>query len=199
MNFLKKYSLLALFSIGLLSSCGSDDDANNAQPQNVNAVDQNLQGEWQLVDFVTEGGIATGSVQGQTITVPFTQTGANYNYTAVFNTSPNTVSAEGSFSIITEASVLGQPISETVDLDSDNFNVNLLAGTWELLENGTILSATSGDITTTATIVSFSENQLVYSLDLSQDDLAPFVGGTFAVQGALVEVTAGTSTITLRR
>ncbi len=202
MKFLRNYLVGSLLFLGLLTSCGSDDDSNTGQQLEQNeivTVESNLEGEWNLVGFITENGMATGSLLGQNITAAFTQSGINFDYAASFNTNPNTISAEGTFSITTEITALGQTITEVVEFDSDNFNVNLLSGEWELLENGTILSTTSGDIMTTATIVSFSDNEIVYSLDLTQDALGDFVEETFDIQGASVEITGGTSIVTLRR
>ncbi len=169
MKFFRNYLVLGLLSLGLLTSCDKDDD----DIKSVTFTEEQLAGTWNLTGLKTENGRTTTTIAGETTIINFTNVGSDFAYKTVFGTNPNIMKVEGKYTVATTTSVNGVAIgTETTTIDSTNFEDNLLSGSWELANNGTELKTTTNGETTTAKIIEFTENKLIYSIDLSTVDIA---------------------------
>lgn len=196
MHFLKNYFLISLFTISLFTSCSEEDNNETTPNEVVSITEADLVGEWELTGFKVDNGKSTTSVAGQEFTSEFTQQGSNFDYSAVITRNPNIMTGEGSYTLTTNTTitVLGEPQTNTqsVDINSDNLDSNLLSGEWELIEGGTVLQSTNKelDITTTAKILSYTATEFVYSIDLSQGQVLENSPAEISVTGnAIVTLT----------
>ena len=108
MKNLKKYFLLFLFGLVILSSCSSDDD-NSTAPVTPILIEDNVEdGTWRITKFIDSGDDETNHFNGYNFT---------FNETGVLNTSNGTNSYNGTWSV-TDSS------SSSDDLD---FNISFVA------------------------------------------------------------------------
>lgn len=196
MNFITKY-LLASILLLFVVSCSDDDSDNGAsdQQQGISISESDLAGTWQLSGFSINNGNSVTEANGQRIEIDFTSFGENFDYVAVFDTMPNRVSGSGTYDVVTTTSFSGQESTETTNVDSNNFDSDLLSGDWKLSEDGKkIITTENGIVTSESLIIEFSENRLVYSIDLSAaEPVESSQTGDFSIK------TTGNTIVTLTR
>lgn len=193
MNLITKYFFASLL---LLSTISCSDDDNSAeeggsnQNSGVTVSESDLSGSWNLVGLSTENGQSITEAQGQSIELNFTNSGSNFDYVATFETNPNVVTGSGTYDVTTTTSFAGQEVEQTISFDSDNFDNELLTGNWELSEDGTSIITRSDDgrILSESDIIEFSENRLVYTVDLSKAE----VDEESVISGTSITITGNT-------
>lgn len=127
--------ILISFSV-ILFSC-SDDEA--PMP-----TSEGMLGIWNVTAISYEGSTTT-TVMGVSVKANFTGTGKDMDLTTTFNESPNTVTSEGSYTIVLTTTMMGQTTTEEVPFDN-----MLMDGTWTL--EGRTLTVTNGSTIQEATV-----------------------------------------------
>jgi len=215
MKLFKNYFLLGLLTLGLLTSCSSDDDSESSS---VVVTEADLEGIWNLTGYRTENARSVVDFSnlpdlpsipgvGSTFVTEFSNVGSNFDYTAEFSTGPNVISGEGSYDITTSTNVNGDQLEDiTTNFDSDDLESGIPAGEWQLVEGGTAIRSTVEEMSNTMSIIDFSENRLVLSINLAEsngitlggDTEGSFGGGALNIEGVSSEV-SGSVIITLTR
>jgi hypothetical protein len=152
---MKITKLLLICVAALLFSCSDDDD-------DVKATVQGMIGEWNITDL-DYNGTTTTSAQGMNITANFTGTGKDMDLTTIFTASPNTVTTEGSYTIVLESTTLGQTTTNEVP-----FTEVFTDGTWTL--EGNTLKVTGPNGTDEATIVEQTSTTLKFKVDVDETE-----------------------------
>ncbi|MCB9309449.1 MAG: DUF5004 domain-containing protein [Lewinellaceae bacterium] len=143
----------------LLSSCNKDDTSST------NTSD--IVGTWNLVSLTCNDGKAVTTASGTTITSTFTASLMSSTYKIEFKENPNTAVASGNITVLQTATILGQPISQTITLD-----LPLSSGSWKL--DGNILSTfSSGEPDSQVEIIKLDANTLEYKqiLNIVEDEV----------------------------
>ena len=119
---MKKYLLYVLTAFVLLVSCSSKDDENSAE-SNI------LTGTWNLV---AQSQISTATItQGTNVFITKENAvGKDFNFKIIFSENPNTITSQGSYTLVTTYSSTGEPdeVNEsTTTADNDG-----VEGNWSL-------------------------------------------------------------------
>jgi hypothetical protein len=123
-----KITKLLLFSAAvILFSCGKDDDPKPSS--------DGIVGTWAITELEYHGTTST-SAQGASIEATFTGAGKDLNLTTTFGKNPNTVTNQGSYTIVLTTTIMGQTSTEEYD-----FEEAISDGTWAL--NGSTLTVTT--------------------------------------------------------
>ncbi len=147
--------LLALFVV--LFSC-SDDEAPLP-------TSEGMLGTWS-VTAISYKGSTTTTVSGVSIKADFTGTGKDMDLTTTFSENPNTVTSEGSYTIVLTTTMLGQTTTEEYPFDEA-----VIDGTWTL--EGRTLTITNGAITQDATITRQTSTVLEVKIKLEETESDP--------------------------
>ncbi len=150
-----KITKLFLLSIAvILFSCSDKDDPI--------PTSEGMVGTWTVTGIDYKGSTTT-TISGITAKADFTGTGKDMDLTTTFTSNPNTVTSEGTYTIVLKTTVAGQTTT-----DEFPFDEVLTDGTWTL--NGKILSITNPSGTQDATIVKQTSTTLVLRLDLEESE-----------------------------
>src|SRR5687767_5334045 len=114
-----KIAKLLLLSISvILFSCGEDDEPM--------PTSQAMVGSW-AITAVEYKGTTTTTAQGMNLKADFTGTGKDMTLTSTFAASPNTVTTQGSYTIVLKTTMMGQTDTEEYTVDEIFSD-----GTWSL-------------------------------------------------------------------
>jgi uncharacterized glyoxalase superfamily protein PhnB len=150
-----KITKLLLLSIAVIFySCGDDEDPK--------PTSEKMVGTWAITALDYKGS-ATSTNGGTTLTADLSGTGKNMNITTTFGANPNTVTSQGSYTIVMKTTFMGQ--TETAE---ENFYDIFLDGTWTL--NGNTLSITDNNGTEKATIVEQTNTTLKLKLEVNETE-----------------------------
>jgi hypothetical protein len=163
-----KITKLLLLSVAvMLFSCGDDEEF---QP-----TSQGMVGAWQIT-AVDYKGTTTTSAQGMSIKADFTGTGKDMTLTTTFGASPNTVTTQGSYTIVLKTTVAGQTETEEYPVEEIFSD-----GTWTL--DGKTLSITDASGTEKATIIEQTSTSLKMKVDINETETQQGITVTTNVSG----------------
>ena len=146
-----------LLLIGLavvLFSCSEDEDFV--------PTSEGMTGDWAITALDYKGSTTT-SGQGVNMKVDFTGTGKNMDLITSFGMDPNTVTSEGSYTIVLKTTYMGQSTTEEYDMDE-----TVTDGTWTL--NGKTLTVTNDFGTETATVLEQTSTTLKLKAEVSESE-----------------------------
>ncbi len=146
-----KFLLLSLAVIFL--SCNEDEDA---KPTNEGMV-----GAWAITALDYKG-TTTTTTQGVSIKADFTGTGKDMDLITTFNSNPNTVSSEGSYTIVLTITSMGQSTTDEYETDE-----TVTDGNWTL--SGNTLTVTSDFGPQNATILEQTSTTLKLKAEVSEN------------------------------
>jgi hypothetical protein len=147
-----KFLLLSLAVIFL--SCSEDEDPI--------PTSEGMVGDWAIVALDYKG-TTTTTAQGVSVKVDFTGTGKDMDLITTFNSNPNTVTSEGSYTIVLKTTYMGQTTTEEYETDE-----TITDGTWTL--NGKTLTVTSDFGPQTATILEQTSTTLKFKAEVSENE-----------------------------
>ncbi|WP_115461928.1 hypothetical protein [Winogradskyella aurantiaca] len=138
---------ILLISFYLIVSCSSSDDSNPDE-------DFNMVGVWQgvAVDFDTS---AVVEIAGEQIPVICDGEGFDVNFLITFTDGPNEYSADGTFSVLNECTLIGEQVQEDLEVFGD--------GSW-VYENGN-LSMTENGETITVDVEIISNDRIILEFE----------------------------------
>lgn len=137
-------------------SCGSDDEATSTPAAN------GVSGVWELTSYSVTDGESVTVLGGVAITEQFTQTGTAFDYTLTFESSPNIVSALGTFTVNEATTFQGATTTESITVTGD-----IPLGSWSFTGSTLSIVDQLGDIIT-PTVSEVNETSLIFVLDLTQ-------------------------------
>lgn len=146
-----------LFLIGLaviLFSCSEDEDFV--------PTSEGMTGNWAITALDYKGNTTT-TAQGVSTKVDFTGTGKDMDLITTFDMNPNTVTSEGSYTIVLKSTYMGQSITEEYEMDE-----TVTDGTWTL--NGKTLTVTNDFGDQTATILEQTSTTLKFRAELTESE-----------------------------
>ena len=149
---------LFLFTLSaILFSCNEDEDPM--------PTSKAMLGTWS-VTAISYKGSTTTTVSGISIKADFTGTGKDMDLTTTFGENPNTVTSEGSYTIVLTTTMLGQTTTEEYPFDEA-----VIDGTWTL--EGRTLTITNGAITQDATITRQTNTVLEVKIKIEETESDP--------------------------
>jgi hypothetical protein len=146
-----KFLLLSLAVIFL--SCSEDEDPI--------PTSEGMVGDWAITALDYKG-TTTTTAQGVSIKADFTGTGKDMDLITTFNSNPNTVTSEGSYTIVLKTTSMGQSTTDEYEMDE-----TVTDGTWAL--NGKTLTVTSDFGPQTATILEQTSTTLKLKAEVSEN------------------------------
>jgi hypothetical protein len=163
-----KITKLLLISIAvILFSCSEDDDPI--------PTSEGMVGSW-YVTAIDYSGTTTTTASGITLRADFTGKGKDMDLTTTFSANPNTVTGEGTYTIVLTTTAGG-----TTSTDEFLFDEIVTDGTWTL--NGKTLMITNPGGTQEATIVSQTSTSLTLKVDINESESASGITVTTKVSG----------------
>jgi hypothetical protein len=147
-----KFLLLSLAVIFL--ACSEDDDPK--------PTSEAMVGNWAITALEYKG-TTTTTAQGATIKADFTGTGKDMDLITHFKANPNTVTSEGSYTIVLKTTYMGQSMTEEVPMEEV-----VTDGTWKL--NGSTLTVTNDFGAQDATIVEQTSTTLKLKINVSDSE-----------------------------
>jgi hypothetical protein len=147
-----KFLLLSLAVIFL--SCSEDED--------IIPTSEGMVGDW-AVTALDYKGTTTTTAQGVSMKVDFTGTAKDMDLITTFNSSPNTVTSEGSYTIVLKTTYMGQSTTEEYEMDE-----TITDGTWTL--SGKTLTVTNDFGPQTATILEQTSTTLKFKAEVSENE-----------------------------
>jgi len=175
-NYLKKISISLI--LVLFFSCVKDDSTSSETDEidetetvTQTTTSSDIAGEWSMSSYsVDNGNVIVNIPNLGNISQSFTVSSSNYNYTETYNDDTSEVTINGNYDVaITIAGLVSETIHHTIDTtDIEEEGVSLTSN-W-LLENDNTVIISNDEIETNYTIISISDNELQYSVDLSTLD-----------------------------
>lgn len=155
-----KIKILLLFTvISILTACESNEN-NTTSITNADII-----GTWNLTSQdITDGNMVL-IVQGETISVSYSQTSKDIDMTYSFSDTPKTVSIQGKQTSVITTSVLGETFTEEENIDTDIEPIE--DATWKLNSNGTI-TITEDNQPFIFTVKEFSGNYLKLTGEINE-------------------------------
>ncbi len=188
-------TLLTLFTLALVS-CSSDDAGSPIKPT-IDLVDENLVGNWKLSNFEVTNGTVNLNAGGTTMEIPFTVEGSDFDTTALFETSPNIVTFNGTFKATTNF-VTSENIGQAFTRE-DTFDANRIFGGSSTLNNWSISEGNSIIAGAEAEIIKFTKEEIQYELDIAQTDFTSIIEEGFDLNGFTATEPKGKIIVTLER
>lgn len=150
-----KITKLFLLSLAVIFlSCNEDED--------IKPTSEGMVGQWAITALDYKG-TTTTTAQGTSIKADFTGTGKNMDLITTFGASPNTVTSEGSYTIVLKTTYMGQTMTDEYETDE-----TVTDGTWTL--NGKTLTVTNDFGTETATILEQTSTTLKLKAEVSETE-----------------------------
>ncbi|WP_010522314.1 hypothetical protein [Aquimarina agarivorans] len=189
-------TLLSFLLLLTISSCSSDDAGTPITPE-IDLVDENLVGDWNLVDFEVTNG--TAEIAG--FTVNFTVEGSEFDTTALFATNPNTVNFEGTFKATTNFTApAGIPLPDSIQTQrEDTFESEKILGETSEINNWSINDGNTVIAGSQAKIIKFTADEVQYELDIDQTDFVTIIEEGFDLNGFTATNPKGQIVVTLER
>lgn len=159
-----------LFLLGaalILFSCSKDSDPNPAG--------EGLVGTW-AITAIDYKGTTTTTAQGVSFKADFTGTGKDLNLITTFTANPNTVTNEGSYSLLVTTTMMGQTMTEEYLLEEV-----VMDGTWTL--DGSKLTITTDDGPQEATITEQTSTTLTLNVKVTESITEQGITETTDVDG----------------
>ncbi|HMG91566.1 MAG TPA: hypothetical protein VK589_16025 [Chryseolinea sp.] len=147
-----KFLLLSLAVIFL--SCSEDEDPK--------PTSEGMVGNWAITALDYKG-TTTTTAQGASIKADFTGTGKDMDLITTFNSTPNTVTSEGSYTIVLKTTYMGQSTTDEYEMDE-----TVTDGTWTL--SGNTLTVTNDFGPQTATILEQTSTTLKLKAEVSESE-----------------------------
>ena len=147
-----KFLLLSLAVIFL--SCSEDEDPK--------PTSEGMVGNWAITALDYKG-TTTTTAQGASIKADFTGTGKDMDLITTFNSTPNTVTSEGSYTIVLKTTYMGQSTTDEYEMDE-----TVTDGTWTL--SGNTLTVTNDFGPQTATILEQTSTTLKLKAEVSENE-----------------------------
>jgi hypothetical protein len=149
-----KITKLLLLSLAVIFlSCSEDEDPI--------PTSEGMVGDWAITELDYKG-TTTTTAQGVSIKADFTGTGKDMDLITTFNSNPNTVTSEGSYTIVLKTTSMGQSTTDEYEMDE-----TVTDGTWTL--NGKTLTVTSDFGPQTATILEQTSTTLKLKAEVSEN------------------------------
>jgi hypothetical protein len=149
-----KITKLLLLSLAVIFlSCSEDEDPI--------PTSEGMVGDWAITALDYKG-TTTTTAQGVSIKADFTGTGKDMDLITTFNSNPNTVTSEGSYTIVLKTTSMGQSTTDEYEMDE-----TVTDGTWTL--NGKTLTVTSDFGPQTATILEQTSTTLKLKAEVSEN------------------------------
>jgi hypothetical protein len=150
-----KITKLLLLSIAvILFSCGEDDEPM--------PTSQAMVGSWAITSVDYKGSTTT-TAQGMSLKADFSGTGKNMTLASTFAANPNTVTTQGSYTIVLKTTMAGQTETEEYTVDEIFSD-----GTWTL--DGRTLTITDINGTEKATIVEQTATSLKLKMEVKETE-----------------------------
>jgi hypothetical protein len=151
-----KITKLLLIGLAAISfSCSDDEDFV--------ATSEAMAGDW-VITALDYKGTTTTTAEGVSLKADFTGTGKDMDLITSFDVSPNTVTSEGSYTIVLTTNFMGQSTTEELEM-----NETVANGTWTL--NGNTLTVTNDDYgDQTATILEQTPTTLKLKADVTESE-----------------------------
>ncbi|WP_010177388.1 hypothetical protein [Aquimarina agarilytica] len=188
-------SLLTLVTLFIVS-CSGDDAGAPIKPV-IDLVDENLVGKWKLTNFEVSNGTVDLKVDETTIEIPFTTEGSEFNTTALFETTPNKVTFDGTFKANTNfvtPLMINQPTTREDTFESSK----ILGGTstlndWSISEGDSVIAGSKAEI------IKFTKNEIQYKLDIAQTSFISIIEEGFDLNGFTTTNPKGQIIVTLEK
>ncbi len=184
-------TLLSLLTLAVIS-CSSDDAGSPIKPQ-IDLVDENLVGNWELSNFE----VTNGTINFMNREIPFTVEGSEFNTTAAFETSPNTVTFDGTFKATTN--FITSEDTELALTREDTFDSNRILGGTSTLNDWSISDGDSIIAGSKAKIIKFTKEEIQYELEIAQTDFISIIEEGFDLNGFTGTEPKGQIVVTLLR
>jgi len=150
-----KIAKLLLLSLAVIFlSCSEDEDPK--------PTTEGMAGAWKITALDYKGSTTT-TAQGASIKADFTGTGKEMNLITTFNTNPNTVTSQGSYTIVLKTTYMGQTVTDEYDMEE-----TVSDGTWSL--NGNTLTVTNDFDSQTATILEQTSTTLKLKAEVNESE-----------------------------
>ena len=150
-----KITKLLLLSLAVIFlSCNEDEDPI--------PTSEGMVGNWAITALDYKG-TTTTTAQGISIKADFTGTGKDMDLITTFTTNPNTVTSEGSYTIVLKTTYAGQSTTEEYEVDE-----TVTDGTWTL--SGKNLTVTGDFGPQTATILEQTSTTLKLKAEVSENE-----------------------------
>ena len=155
---MKKISLILFLAVSaLFVSCEKDSD----EPQSVAVGQESILGTWQVTGYLIEDGKTTTEVAGQSVSLDYTSYGKDYDMTVTFNSNPQTVVSNGSYTVVVSTTFLGQ--TETQELPA---NSAFAASEWAL--DGSDMIFIADEIETPVVVTELTDTKMVMVMDINE-------------------------------
>ena len=150
-----KITKLFLLSLAVIFlSCSEDEE--------LIPTSEGMVGNWTATSLDYKG-TTTTAAQGATIKVDFTGTGKDMDLITTFDSNPNTVSSEGSYTIVLKTTYTGQSTTDEIEMDE-----TVMDGNWTL--NGKTLTVTGDYGAQAATILEQTATTLKLKAEVSESE-----------------------------
>ena len=147
----------------------------------IDVSEADLVGTWNLTKQSVEDGSFTVSAQGQTLTADYSASTKNIDFRFTFSKDPNKLNLDGTYTLTTTASFLGQ-----TETDEQNIDTNLLPMQpvdWTV--NGNSLYFTnSQDLPAILNITEFSGNYIKLEGDFNETET--YNGDSVTIVGKII-------------
>jgi hypothetical protein len=151
-----KITKLLLLSLAVIFlSCSEDEDPK--------PTTEGMLGNWKVTALDYKGSTTT-TAQGASIKADFTGTGKNMDLITTFGSNPNTVTSEGTYTIVLKTTYMGQTTTDEYEMDE-----TVTDGTWTL--NGNTLTVTNDDFgPQTATVLEQTATTLKLKAEVNESE-----------------------------
>jgi hypothetical protein len=112
-------------------ACESNEDSIDNSNQTITSAD--LLGTWNLTKQTMEEGSSTVTSDGETYIASFSSLAKNINYTFTFAENPNKINFQGTYTLVTSTSIMGQNMVEEKEIDTSIDLIEPLG--WSLINN----------------------------------------------------------------
>ena len=153
-----KNFLIFILTIVFITSCSTEDELDKIT---VEVTASDVAGTWKVNEFYLQNGKISTTIQGIPTTANLELDGKDFNTTITFVQNPNTVTSNGSFTVVTKVSYFTFSYSEEYE---ENININ---GQWSIADN--VLSISESGITQNFEIVEFTGNTIKVKQQFDED------------------------------
>lgn len=156
-----KTKILLLFSVvAFLAACKSNENPN------ISITNADIIGTWNLTSQEITDGTMVFTVQGETISISYSQLSKDIDMTYSFSDTPKILTIQGKQTSQTTTSFLGETSIEEENIDTDIEPIE--DATWELNSNGTITITEDNQPFSILTIKEFSGNYLKLTAEINE-------------------------------
>jgi|GEM_PF-6233506 len=135
-------------------------------------------GTWSLTNAIVENGVATTTVSGIDLTIPYEATSNSQNAQIILSEEPNSIVSTGTYNAILKFNVLGTDYEEEITQESP-----LESGTWEIINNNLIVTA---DDDTSGSYEVLELTETTFKLKTEIDRVVNAGGADLDTKGSLI-------------